>query len=44
MRDSVGTLREGRRNVGGGVRIPSVGERDEAVGGDGVWEEGSGVK
>lgn len=44
MRDSVGTLREGRRKVGGGVRMPSVGERDEAVGGDGVWEENGGMK
>ena len=36
MRDSAGTVRDGRRNVGGGFRMPKVGEAEEAVGGEGV--------
>lgn len=39
MRDSAGTAREGRRNVRGGVRMPNVGGRKEAIGG-GVCEDG----
>ena len=42
MRDSAGTIREGRRNVGDGVRMPNVGEREEAVGGGGVCKEDGG--
>ena len=42
MRDSAGTIREGRRNVDDGVRMPNVGEREEAVGGGGVCKEDGG--
>jgi hypothetical protein len=33
---------EGRRNVGGGVRMPNVGRMEEAVGGEGACEDDGG--